>query len=391
MAWAWARPLRPETVLRSAEDPAAAGGDKEVVQRRPSLQLGQAQLGRRLVAALDTGCKQPSTSARSTSASSFGGHRRGSGKEIRRLGEGDKIYDIYAWKEVLQEEGNGGKVVVCRPKAPSSDQQLSYVMKIRSKDDLRNQGLDQQFRKVQMRVLNLPAHMGIMPVHEVLEDEKFYYVVMAQASGGSLFSSLLREYEDGCMPAAAVRGLMREILEAVAHLHRHGLLHRDLKPDNIVMHAPSNGGPDKATLIDFDHADPDWDPRRIATPSDTVFGTLRFSAPEALQGVSSAQSDLYSVGAILYLLMTGRFPHGEQVYDGLAGESENCWAQAENRSIIANRLRQVPVDFSAAAWSEQPACRDLCQRLLAADPAGRPACADEALRHEWLAAVADAA
>merc|ERR1719498_491494 len=84
------------------------------------------------------------------------------------------------------------------------------------------------------------------------------------------------------------------------------MLHRDVKPDNIVV---QNGMP---LLIDFDHADPDWNAtehKRVTS----FFGTVRFSAPEAFRGYFSQQSDLYSVGALLYLLMAGKLPRDDSI------------------------------------------------------------------------------
>merc|ERR1711933_173013 len=101
--------------------------------------------------------------------------------------------------------------------------------------------------------------------------------------------------------------LMRQILTAVGHVHEQGMLHRDIKPDNLVMQvypdpeSPS-GKAHKVMLIDFDHADPEWSPVLPRTPydSETSFGTRRFNAPETFQGSFSQESDLYSVGVILY-------------------------------------------------------------------------------------------
>merc|ERR1711988_1896308 len=107
-------------------------------------------------------------------------------------------------------------------------------MKMCKKEFLRREGIEEQFRTVQKRVLNFPEHPGVMPLHEVLEDDHHYYTVMERAGDGPLFQSLLDTYGDGVIPAMAIKDLIRRVLQALGHVHRHGMLHRDIKPDNIV-------------------------------------------------------------------------------------------------------------------------------------------------------------
>jgi len=348
--------------------------------------IGALTLGQRMLAAMSVPALEgPPKSPKDPSSPSQG--PKTCLKDIQVLEPGQKIYDLYFLDEVLQEEGNGGKVVICRSKEVDDTlAQQPCVMKIRTKDDLVKQGLEDQFLRAQVKVMNLPPHAGIVPIHALLEDEKFYYLVMAKADEGCFFQSLLSDYDDGCMPATAVRQLLRDILEAVCHIHKNGILHRDLKPDNLVMHACEkrrDGTTKRAMLIDFDHADPDWDPH--GTPgweADEVFGTLRFCAPEALQGRFSAQSDLFSVGALLYLLMTGAFPYPEELYEGTA--EFGSWTRPGRRKEIVERQRESAVDFSGSGWSGQEECREICQKLLAFEPSARPASAEEVLRHRWF-------
>ncbi|CAE8624249.1 unnamed protein product, partial [Polarella glacialis] len=182
-------------------------------------------------------------------------------KQIKQMDEEVKIFDIYSWKEVLQEEGDGGKVVVCQPKDSYLDvPRKTYVMKMRSKKSLQDQSMEEQFRLSQVKLLNLPEHAGVLPLQEVLEDDKFYYIVMEKATGGSFFAGLLSEFQDGIMPAEEIKRLMHGVLEAIGHVHKQGMLHRDIKPDNLVMRfcddcMSPTGKSRRAAIIDFDHAD----------------------------------------------------------------------------------------------------------------------------------------
>jgi len=322
-------------------------------------------------------------------------------KEIRHLGAGEKIFDLYQWsqEEVLQEDGDGGKVVVCRPKLPAGLQAAAApqacVMKMRAKGSCAKDGEEDQFRIAHLALLNMPPHPGILAPREVLEDQKLYYIVMDRASGGAFFEGLIRDHQDGTMPPHAVRRLLIELLQAVGHIHKHGVLHRDIKPDNLVMHfvddpqAPE-GKVRRVALIDFDFADVvlarGGDP---ASKDQSYCGTYRFSAPETFQGNFSRASDLYSVGVILYLLMTGKMPYPDELFQALLSYSSSCddAELTEGKRIMAEvtgSMRREQIDWSCGAWSAQSFCRDFCQRILQYDHSRRFQTAEEALNHEWL-------
>ncbi|CAE7601638.1 CIPK3 [Symbiodinium natans] len=302
-----------------------------------------------------------------------------SDKDIRIMDEKEKIFDLYLWNEVLQEEGDGGKVVVCEPKPAHSDVPFrTYVMKMRSKKSLREATMEEQFRKSLFSLLNLPEHTGVLPLQEVLEDSQFYYIVMEQATGGSFFGGLLSEFEDGVMPPQEVRRLMRGILEAIGHVHERGIIHRDLKPDNLVMRlcddvASPTGKSRQVAIIDFDHADPDYQ-ASVKTPRACEYfcGTVYFSAPEAFLGYFSPASDLYSIGIILYLLMAGKMPFDSSLYQeemSVLQQSPKSRAWTMN---IYKRLKSKPIDWRCDPWPKQPLCCSFCQWLLAFEPGQRP-------------------
>jgi len=314
-------------------------------------------------------------------------------KSIRHLRADEKIFDLYHWDEVLQEEGDGGKVVVCELKAQRRKNDAeAFVMKIRAKEQLRETHFEEQFRKAQLRMLNFPPHPGVLALREVLEDEKFYYIIMDKANGGNFFPSLLSEFQDGVMPASAVQKLLREILEAVSHVHKQGMLHRDIKPDNLVMQFCDNGEGrcgtvKKVALIDFDHADPDWNPSTATWRQNEFCGTVQFSAPEAFMGYFSQSSDLYSVGVILYLLMTGKMPYADEIYDEEIKRRDSARGQhCVWSNTTVERMKASTIDWDCNPWPEQKQCRSFCSGLLAFDPLMRPASADEALNHIWFSA-----
>jgi len=337
-------------------------------------------------------CGESSCSTSCGSSSSLGLEASTNQLGIRHLEAGEKIYDLYHWEEVLQESGDGGKVVRCQSKtADSCAEKRSYVMKMKSKESLRSHGMEGQFRATQLRMLNIKPHVGVLPVHQVLEDSSFYYVVMEEAAGGALFNSLIDEFQDGVMPDDAVRRVIREVLEALGHVHKQGMLHRDVKPDNLVvrcfrgatLNAVSNTK--KVALIDFDHADPAWSPAQQARVTDDMFGTLRFNAPETFLGMFSAQSDLYSVGVILYLLLTGNLPYSDDLFLELESEAAPDSPRRSWRVSVYGRMQQAPINWSCDPWPEKDSsCMAFCESLLAFHPERRPMSAEAALEHTWF-------
>ena len=104
------------------------------------------------------------------------------------------------------------------------------------------------------------------------------------------------------MPWQRALGLTRQILEGIGHAHELGILHRDLKPANIML-TPSG----KPNLMDFGIAQALGGPR--LTREGRLIGTLEYIAPERVQGKpADVRSDLYSVGVLLYEMLTGRLP-----------------------------------------------------------------------------------
>jgi len=245
------------------------------------------------------------------------------------------------------------------------------------------------FRKSQLRMLNFPPHVGVMPLREILEDDNYYYIVMDKALGGSFFYALLKEFQDGLMPPEAVKKLMRDILEAVEHVHSQGMLHRDIKPDNLVMQFHDDPGSPggrmkKVMLIDFDHADPEFSPISPSRRTST-YGTLRFNAPETLHGDYSEASDLYSVGTILYLLMTGKMPFPDYLFE--SAQSYNMDSPKGRRAWmdkLYEGMEQERIDWTCSPWPAEPECKAFAQSLLCFEPEGRLSSAREALRHVWL-------
>eukprot|EP00438_Fugacium_kawagutii_P013099 Skav213400 [mRNA] locus=scaffold797:576738:583689:- [translate_table: standard] len=177
------------------------------------------------------------------------------------------------------------------------------------------------------------------------------------------------------------------------------MLHRDIKPDNLVMRRSEESdeaetdrdGTDRlrVAIIDFDHADPDYASKSSKLSSDQPVsdyfcGTVQFSAPEAFFGCFSPASDLYSIGIILYLLMAGNMPFENSIYKEEMSVLQQSPKSRSWTLSLFNRLKSTPIDWSCDPWPNQPQCRSFCQWLLAFEPNNRPASAAEALEHDWF-------
>lgn len=201
--------------------------------------------------------------------------------------------------QILQEIGRGGMGVIYRARQKNSNRVVALKRILRMHTESRE--TIARFRCEAATVAKL-RHSNILPIYAVGETEDgLPFFTMKYAAGGSLLEA-----------ARGLRGHQRQIVRliakvsrAVQHAHLHGVLHRDLKPGNILL--DESGEP---LVTDFGLA------RSLDTPSDltrtlTSFGTPGFVSPEQAQGPAkdlTFAADIYSIGAVLFYLVTGRPP-----------------------------------------------------------------------------------
>jgi beta-lactam-binding protein with PASTA domain len=195
--------------------------------------------------------------------------------------------------ELLGRIGSGGMADVWLARDPHL--QRLVALKILQRRFAQDREFVERFRREAEAAASL-QHPNIVAVFDRGDVDGTYYIAMQLLEGSSLKELIDR----GLSPERAV-GLIRQVLEAAGFAHRHGVVHRDLKPQNVIVDEDG-----KATVTDFGIA------RAGAseiTQAGAVMGTPHYLSPEQAQGHEvTAVSDLYSIGVILYEALTGRLP-----------------------------------------------------------------------------------
>ena len=200
--------------------------------------------------------------------------------------------------ELLEEIGRGGQGVVYRAQQKSLNR--TVALKVIGVGAWATESHLRRFRREAEAAASL-NHPSIVPIHEIGECEGYCYYSMNLIEGGQLDEIVRREL----LPTRRAAEIIARLARTVHYAHEHGILHRDIKPGNVLL--DREGEPH---LTDFGLA------RLIETESDVtrstdVLGTPGYMAPEQATGGSAAvtsASDTYGLGAVLYQLLTGRPP-----------------------------------------------------------------------------------
>lgn len=199
--------------------------------------------------------------------------------------------------ELISEVARGGMGVVYRARQVALGRIVALKMilagRLADAEDV------ERFRREAEAAARL-QHPNIVAIYDVGEVDGQHYFTMEFIEG----SNLARKVAAGPLPSRVAAGYVRKLARAVHHAHRQGIVHRDLKPSNVLLDAD-----DEPHITDFGLA------KRLSgepgkTRTGTVLGTPSYMAPEQAQGRRDIgpPADIYSLGAILYELVTGRPP-----------------------------------------------------------------------------------
>eukprot|EP00440_Ansanella_granifera_P033090 gb/GFBE01035903.1/.p1 GENE.gb/GFBE01035903.1/~~gb/GFBE01035903.1/.p1 ORF type:complete len:410 (+),score=122.36 gb/GFBE01035903.1/:1-1230(+) len=217
---------------------------------------------------------------------------------------------------------------------------------------------DKKLRQLQQEVdIHLEMdHPNIVQLDGVYETESEVTLVMEKLEGGEVFDRLLVHEK---MDEKSTASIIQQTLQAIEHMHDKGCMHRDVKLENLVF---SHKDGQEVKLIDFGFSTR-WN--GVDKVSDKC-GTLHYVAPEVLAGSYSDKCDVWSVGVVAYMLLTGK-----SLYYG------------ENEAV-AQKIKKGKMDISRVFLALSPATQNFVRALLHTDPSKRLS-AREALEHPWLA------
>ncbi|KAM4714411.1 serine/threonine-protein kinase MARK2 isoform 7-T8 [Anableps anableps] len=245
-------------------------------------------------------------------------------------------------------KGNFAKVKLARHVLTSKE----VAVKIIDKTQLNSSSLQKLYREV--RIMKMLNHPNIVKLFEVIETEKTLYLVMEYASGGEVFDYLVAH---GRMKEKEARAKFRQIVSAVQYCHQKCIVHRDLKAENLLLDADMN-----IKIADFGFSNE----FTLGNKLDTFCGSPPYAAPELFQGkkYDGPEVDVWSLGVILYTLVSGSLP-----FDG-----QNL---KELRERVLRGKYRIPFYMSTD-------CENLLKKFLILNPSKRGSLEQQIMRDRWM-------
>jgi tRNA A-37 threonylcarbamoyl transferase component Bud32/tetratricopeptide (TPR) repeat protein len=254
--------------------------------------------------------------------------------------------------EILRELGAGGMATVYLAHDVRHDRKVA--LKVLRPELAATLGPDRFLNEIRIAA-NL-AHPHVLPVHDSGEAGGFLYYVMPYIAGESLRDKLAREGE---LPVAEAARILRDVADALAAAHAQGVVHRDIKPDNVLLSGRH------ALVMDFGVAKAvsEATGRQQLTTVGVALGTPHYMAPEqaAADPHIDHRADIYAVGVVAYELLTGRPP----------------FAGTSSQQILAAHVTETPDPVTKLRPSVPPALALLVMKCLEKKPADRWQRADE--------------
>ncbi len=251
--------------------------------------------------------------------------------------------------EILDIIGRGGMATVYRAHQPSMDRDVA--VKVISGELSSNPDFIARF-EYEARLIAHLQHAHILPVYDFGREDQILYLAMRLVDGGSLDQRL----RQGPLPLTDVGRLFPQIASALTYAHNEGVVHRDLKPNNILL--DKSGNP---YLTDFGIAKLVQSSVAM-TATGTVMGTPSYMSPEQWRGGTlDARADIYALGVMLYEMLTGKLP--------FIGETPFV--------LMYKHFDEVPPFVTTVNPGVPQSVDMVIHRAMAKDPADRYSSADE--------------
>ena len=272
------------------------------------------------------------------------------------------IRKIYKFKEEVLGGGNFGQVRKAYRKADDKNNREYFAIKSIPKKNLNEKDFTNLIKEV--NIISGLSHPNIVKFYETYHDKHFFHLVMELCEGSDSYEKIVKT--EKCEEKKVVN-LITKVLLAIAHCHSRGVTHRDLKPENILF---ENNNPDaEIKIIDFGLS------RKYSkdVKLHSVLGTPYYVAPEVLKGSYDQKCDIWSIGAMTYLLLCGKPP-----FNGTTDQE------------IFNKILNSEVKFDLPIWSNvSNNAKNFVKLCLEKNRIRRPS-AIKALDHPWFANVLNA-
>ena len=259
---------------------------------------------------------------------------------------------IIEWSNVLGE-GAYGKVYLARV----TDTGEKVAMKKISKRYTNSSAFTSEIAAL-WRIYEAGGHPNISGLRDIYEDQNHFYLVLDLARGGELFDHLIK---DGSYSEHDASRLISEILSALAFLHNIGIVHSDIKPENVLL-CDVRRGVETVKLIDFGCAKVDkrgespFQSNQVNNSTGSLVGTRAYWAPECFgwRGKKNDSMDIWAVGCILFIMLCGVHPFDLK---GIKTDKE-----------IEERIKRNPHAPIHLATHLSPSARDFLKQLMNPDP-----------------------
>jgi len=262
------------------------------------------------------------------------------------------IEENYQIEKVL---GSGAYGVVC--KAVQKRTGELRAIKFISRKKVRTQTESELISEID--ILKHLDHPSIMKIYEFSANIKGYYIVSEYLPGGELFDAIAKRKQ---FLEVDVANIMRQLIGAISYCHSRHVMHRDLKPENILIDA-IEGDMIYVKIVDFGNA-------LFCAPDKAIsekVGSIYYVAPEILNGHHTYKCDVWSLGVIMYILLSGRVPFN--------GSSEKK---------IFKAIMEGSFTFPSPLWDKiSKEAKDLITKMLTHNPDKRISAA-EAYNHPWF-------
>jgi len=274
-------------------------------------------------------------------------------------------------------QGHFGRVFQCSCHGESTLNQRTLCVKVVS-----SHGNDHEACAVDLQQLLNLEHPNLVRCHRVIQTGSALYTIMDRCCGPDLANYLTSN--GGRLPMETVRPLLQQMISGVAALHDLGIMHRDVKPENLCF---TDAMAETLQLLDFglakhcrsdDRGSSNHGDATAAPSQHTIVGTLLYVAPEVFDGFYGGRCDMWSVGVVAYELCAGQQPFNTSDVHIL-------------RSLHRDPVLTGSSLFRGAVWDAAPlAAQSLVRGLLSVDQYERLSPA-AALEHSWFAGTGEAA